>query len=248
VTTHCDTNGETCDAESRITRSLLGWGAIAAPLYLATVLAQMFTRDGYHLERHAVSLLTNGQYGWIQRTNFILTGLMVIAGAIGARRALRNGIGAAWAPRLLALYGLAMIPAGLFIPDPMNGFPKGAPVGMPAHATWHSNLHFAFASASFAALIATCAVMTRRWRVTGEPGWSNYSAGSAAALLGATIALAANANHGATNLLAFIAITFAMGWVSIVSIHLSRAVGYATRNAPDSDLSRTPTRLTTATG
>jgi Protein of unknown function (DUF998) len=41
---------------------------------------QMLVRDGFDIRRHALSLLTNGDLGWIQILNFVLTGLLVIAG------------------------------------------------------------------------------------------------------------------------------------------------------------------------
>ena len=47
-------------------------------------LAQALTRDGFDLTRHPWSLLTNGDLGWIQITNFVLTGLMVLAFAARA--------------------------------------------------------------------------------------------------------------------------------------------------------------------
>ena len=52
---------------------------------------QMLVRDGFDIRRHALSLLTNGDLGWIQILNFVLPGLLVIAGAFGMRRALRWG-------------------------------------------------------------------------------------------------------------------------------------------------------------
>jgi hypothetical protein len=77
---------------------------------------QMLVRDGFDIRRHALSLLTNGNLGWIQILNFVLTGLLVIAGAFGMRRALRWGRGRTWGPLLLGVHGLGLIGAekGLF--------------------------------------------------------------------------------------------------------------------------------------
>jgi hypothetical protein len=58
----------TCTPAARITRSLLGYGIIAGPLYAVVALAQALTRDGFDLSRHAWSLLVNGELGWIQIT------------------------------------------------------------------------------------------------------------------------------------------------------------------------------------
>src|SRR4030088_2017127 len=52
----------------------------AGPFYVAVSLAQALTRDGFDLTRHAWSMLANGSLGWIQITNLIVTGLIVISG------------------------------------------------------------------------------------------------------------------------------------------------------------------------
>jgi hypothetical protein len=62
------TTTTSCDHESRTTKSLLGYGVIAGPLYVAVSLAQALTRQGFDPTRHAWSLLSNGGLGWIQVT------------------------------------------------------------------------------------------------------------------------------------------------------------------------------------
>jgi hypothetical protein len=61
---------------NQVTRSLLGYGVLAGPLYVGVSLAQALTRDGFELTRHAWSLLSNGSLGWLQIANFLVTGLM----------------------------------------------------------------------------------------------------------------------------------------------------------------------------
>jgi len=131
-----------CAPADRVTKSLLGYGVIAGPIYVVVALAQAVTREGFDLARHQWSLLANGSNGWIQVANFVVTGLMVIAFAVGLRRALRPGKGACWAPRLIAVYGASLIAAGVFRADPALGFPVGAPE-QPAAISWHGMLHFA---------------------------------------------------------------------------------------------------------
>ena len=72
------------------TRRLLACGMAAGPLFLAAALIQALTRPGFDLTRDAVSLLSIGSLGWIQITNFLLTGVLFIAAAAGLRRALRG--------------------------------------------------------------------------------------------------------------------------------------------------------------
>src|SRR2546421_58410 len=116
-----------CDPATRVTKSLLGYGVIAGPLYVVASLTQALTRNGFDLTRHQWSLLSNGGLGWVQITNFVVTGLMVIAGAAGLRRALGSGRGATWAPRLVGVYGAGLVCAGVFRADPALGFPPGTP-------------------------------------------------------------------------------------------------------------------------
>ncbi len=65
-----------CDPADNVTRSLLGYGAIAGPFYLVSGLIQGVIREGFDLTRHALSLLSNGQHGRVQVTH-------VLASAVG---------------------------------------------------------------------------------------------------------------------------------------------------------------------
>jgi hypothetical membrane protein len=114
--------------ENKVTRSLLIASLIAGPIYLVVGLAQALTRSGFDITRHALSLLSNGDLGWIQVTNFLVSGLLVIAGAVGMRRAL-EGKGKTWGTLLIGVYGLGLIGASIFKADPAMGFPIGTPEG-----------------------------------------------------------------------------------------------------------------------
>src|SRR5947207_141810 len=79
---------------------LLVGGAVAAPLWFGVVVVQMLTRPGFDLRRHAISVLDLGDLGWVQVTNFVVAGLLMVACAAGLRRALRSGPAATWGPLL----------------------------------------------------------------------------------------------------------------------------------------------------
>ena len=83
--------------------TLLGYGVIAGPIYVAAVAVQMMIRDGFDPTRHAASQLANGDLGWIQIATFLLTGAMTIAAAVGVRRALGPGRLSAWAALAIRL-------------------------------------------------------------------------------------------------------------------------------------------------
>src|SRR5687767_9892236 len=94
---------------ARTTRTLLGCGMLAGPLYLLVYFAQAFARAGFDITRHPASVLSNGDLGWIQITSFFVTGLLLIAGALGMRRALHPGRAGTWGPILFALSGVALM-------------------------------------------------------------------------------------------------------------------------------------------
>jgi len=213
----------TCDPATRVTRSLLGYGVIAGPLYVTVSLAQALTRDGFDLTRHPWSMLSNGDLGWLQITNFVLVGLMVIAFAVGLRRALASGRGATWAPRLIAVYGASLIGAGAFRADPAFGFPVGTPAG-PAPVSWHGMLHFMVGGIGFACLIAACFALARRFTSEGRRGWAVYSRVTGVLFLAGFVGIASGGGSAATTLAFVAAILVAWAWVSAVAVDRYRLV------------------------
>src|SRR3954454_5768679 len=135
----------------RITKSLLGYGVIAGPIYVLAVAGQMATRDGFDPTRHAASQLANGDLGWIQIATFLVTGAMTIAAAIGVRRALGPGLLSAWASGLLGGFGACLVAAGVFGADPSDGVPPGTAPGM-GELSGHGLAHFMVAAIGFACL------------------------------------------------------------------------------------------------
>src|ERR1700754_1044163 len=130
------------DASARITRALLACGVAAGPLFVLLILGQAMTRDGFDPRRHPLSMLSLGEQGWIQITNFLISGLLVVASAAGLRRVLRPGsAGRTWGPLLIGVYGAALIWAGVFTTDPAEGYPPGTPDGGPVQFSWHGQLH-----------------------------------------------------------------------------------------------------------
>src|SRR3982751_5797551 len=88
------------------TRTLLTAGAVAAPLWAGVSLAQVATRDGFDITRRPLSLLSTGSLGWLQITNFVVAGVLFLAGAGGLRRVMTGTPGGRWAPRLVRTAGL----------------------------------------------------------------------------------------------------------------------------------------------
>jgi hypothetical protein len=141
------------------TRWLLGCGVTVGPFYLAVGLAQAFMREGFDFSRHPLSVLENGHGGWIQVANLALSGLMVIAAALGFRRVLGPKSRAlSW---FLGVYGAGMIVASVFRADPMDGFPVGTPVGPPTSISTSGLVHFAAGGIGFLCLAVSCFLAAR---------------------------------------------------------------------------------------
>jgi hypothetical protein len=210
---------QNCTPAARTTRSLLGYGIIAGPIYVAVSLAQALSRDGFHLHTHAWSLLANGAFGWIQIANFVLTGLMTVAAAVGVRRGLAPGRARTWAPALIGAYGASLAAAGVFRADPAQGFPLGAP-DVPA-VTWHGTLHFVFGGIGFLCLIVACFVLAGRFAGEGRARLAWFSRGTGVLFL-AGFAGIASGSHGPVTLAFVAAVVIVWAWMSTVSIHLYR--------------------------
>src|SRR5712691_3784947 len=112
-------------SDEKLTRVLLLCGVVAGPLYIIVGGIEMLTRPGFDPTRPDLSLMSNGDWGWIHISLFVLTGLLTIAGAVGMRRVLTGSRGGTWGPILVGIYGLGLIGAGFFVADPAWGFPPG---------------------------------------------------------------------------------------------------------------------------
>ncbi|MEV4949001.1 DUF998 domain-containing protein [Streptomyces sp. NPDC053755] len=152
-------------------RLLPAAGIAAGPLFLAAGLAQGLTRDGFDFTRNALSQLSLGALGWIQVTAFLLTGLLVIGGAIAIRRALGDAPGGTWAPRLLGVFGASFLLAGVFHADPGTGFPAGAPADRVTSLSAHGTVHMLSGTVGYLALCAAFLVLARHFAARRR-GWA----------------------------------------------------------------------------
>ena len=212
----------TCDPRTRVTRSLLAYGVIAGPVYVAAALAQALARPGFDLSRHQWSLLANGHLGWIQIANFAVTGLMVIAFAAGLRRVLGGGAGSR-APGLVTVYGASLIAAGIFRADPALGFPAGTPEG-PGPISWHGLVHFAAGAVGFTCLAIACFAVARWYVAEGRRGWAWYSRSTGVVFLAGFAMVASGKGSQPANLAFVAAVVLVFGWLTAVAAQRYRAV------------------------
>jgi hypothetical membrane protein len=206
----------TLDRGAAVTRSLLGWGVVAGPFYVVIGLVLALTRPGFDLTRHALSMLTLGDLGGLQRANLVLTGCMVIAAALGITRAIRNGRGLAIGV-LVAVDGVALVLSAVFIPDPGNGFPPGTVAGSISAS---GVLHLVFGAIGFVAM-AAAAFAHSSWSRRTTPG----RAGAASLLAGLVILIgffggAALATSPVGIALLWLAVLTQFGWLALASAQI----------------------------
>ena len=144
------------------TTVLLSSGLAAGPLFLLAAVAQGITREGFDLSHQPISFLSLGDLGWLQITNFLVTGVLVLLFATGVRRTLRGGAGGTFGPIGLVGLGLGLVVAGLFPPDPGFGYPVGTPDGLPIHTTYRSSLHGLGFTLSFLFFVMTALAFARQ--------------------------------------------------------------------------------------
>jgi len=138
------------------TKRFLACGTIAGPVFVLAFFIEGATRANYSALRHPVSSLAIGPSGWMQMINFFITGALVLAAAIGLRRAFRPAF---WGPVLIGVVAVGFIGAGLFTTDPIGGYPPGTPL-LPVR-TLGGLLHLLFSAPVFLVWPFACFVFSR---------------------------------------------------------------------------------------
>ncbi|MEV2240637.1 DUF998 domain-containing protein [Micromonospora sp. NPDC049891] len=141
-------------------------GTVGAVLFVLVFLIDGWSRPGYAPARHPISALALGRRGWIQTTNFIVSGSAITVGAVGT---VLDGPGILLGA-LLAVFGLSLVASGVFRMDPMLGYPPGAPAGTPEEHSAQHRLHdlagaVVFLSLPLAAAIGIFTLPGTTWRI-----------------------------------------------------------------------------------
>jgi hypothetical protein len=211
------------------TKTLLACGAIAGPLFTLAWAVEGATRAHYYPLRHPVSSLELGDLGWTQRANFLVAGGLTLAFAIGLRRALRPLGGSTWGPLLVGAHAIGLLGAGIFVTDPVSGYPPGTPDHLQTYGSVHAALHDLFSVGTFVGLPIACLVMARRFAGWGQRGWALYSAASGVGFAVAFV-LTSMAFNQVEQLVAFgglfqrATVTVGWTWLTLLAVHLLRGL------------------------
>jgi hypothetical protein len=208
------------------TPALLACGVVAGPLFVAVAVLQALTREGFDPSRHPLSLLRLGALGWIQSTNVVVAGLLVVAFAVGLRRVLHPGRGSRWGPLPIGAYGVGLVAGGVFVADAGGGFPPGTPAGAPEQLSWHGILHDVAHLLALLSLTLACLVLARRFAGLGQRGWASYCVAAGVALLG----LMAWPDRDTVLVQLAVAIALGRAWLSALAARLLTRLLDATRS------------------
>jgi hypothetical protein len=198
-----------------MTETLLIVGVVTAMVFVAVLLIEGALRPGYDPTYHTGSELSLGDRGWIQIANFLQMGLGMLAFTVGVNRTLDTAVGSV----LLAIFGIGMIAAGVLLPDPIRGYPPGAPTGTPDEVTWHHKVHHVIGGpVAFFAIFGAC--LTLAFRLDGV--WRLYTVLTAVAGLALTIstAVAYQRDAAKTGLVQRALILVYWSWIVLLGIHL----------------------------
>jgi Protein of unknown function (DUF998) len=215
---HMETSVQRPGEQSVAIKLLLACGAIGPLLNVIVILVLGATRPGYSAWQMPDSSLELGVGGWIQITNYLATGVLLLVFAIGLRRVLRTGRGSTWGPVLLGIYGLTFIGAAIFVTDPVLGYPPGAS----STPTVHGTLHDLFGQLQFISLSVACFVLARRDVAdAARRGWIWYSVATGLLVAASDVFFALTFELGGpAGLIERIGIIGGCSWITLLAIRL----------------------------
>ncbi|MDP1700197.1 MAG: DUF998 domain-containing protein [Aestuariivirga sp.] len=156
-------------------RALLFSGIAAGLLFFIVPTIEVFRRPGFDIQRHAISVLSLGEGGWIMKAVFIVCGILTLMCALGIYMELARGWVRFAAPLLIGAYGLGLMLAGLFDAPAGLGFPPGTPQDQAPVMMAGAILHSVAFMVAFSSLIASCFVFALYFLHAQQAIWAAIS-------------------------------------------------------------------------
>jgi len=190
-------------------------GVSTAVVFVAVLFVEGARRAGYDPTYHTGSELSLGDRGWIQTANFLQMGVGMFAFALGVDRTLDAPVGAA----LLGIFGVGMVVAGVFRPDPLRGYPPEAPNGTRDGVSVNHRIHDVISGpVAFLAIFGACLVLAGRL----DGVWRLYTLLTAIVGLVLTVGTALSYQRDAakTGLVQRALILVYWSWIVLLGLHL----------------------------
>ena len=208
------------------TKKLLISGIIAGSLFTLSWLIVGATREGYNPLRHPISSLSIGNHGWTQITTFLVVGTLLFGFAIALMRVLKSQGVSVWGARIIALCAIGLIGAGLFVSDPLSGYPSGLHT-LRENRSLSGVLHDVFSAFLFIGYPFATYKFARIFMKQKEAGWAIYTIISGLVFICFFIItsmgfgqVAGFVEYG--GLFQRITITIFWCWITLVAIHFLR--------------------------
>jgi hypothetical protein len=121
--------------------------------------------------------------------------------------------------------GIGLIGAGLFVADPLNGYPPGTPL-LSLEYTLNGRLHRLFSALVFVfGLPGACFVLAQMFNRAGQRGWALYSTVTGAAFLALFVVTSlgfgqVGAMPAVAGLFQRITLTVAWVWVTLLAVKM----------------------------
>jgi hypothetical membrane protein len=156
-------------------------GMIGSAFFVAVFTIEGLLRPGYDWRSTFISALSLGPRGWIQITNFLVLGTLMLLFTWGVAAEFREGKASRFGPILLAIIGIGFLVSGPLVMDP-----TGTAV---AEMTPHGIAHQLFGAIVFTLAPIVCFVFFRRFR--SDPDWRWFAWWTLAAGIVITLAIIA---------------------------------------------------------
>jgi hypothetical protein len=199
-----------------MTEGLLLLGVATALTFYAVMAIEGARRPGYDWTYHTGSELEIGEGGWLMRASFVLMAVGMVAYAAGIHRALDTRVGAA----LVGVFAVGNLLEGVFIPDPVRGFPAGAPtLPPPRPLSRPARVHDVVAPVMFVALLGACLAVATRvdgWLVVYSVA---TAVGGLALMVSTALSYARDAPRTGVVQRGFLAVAYL--WIVVVGLDLA---------------------------
>lgn len=140
-------------------------GMAGSVLFVSVFTIEGYLRPGYDPRSMFVSELSFGPRGWIQITNFIATGLLVLLFARAIAAEFTRGRASKAGPAILTIIAFSLLVSGPLVMDPAST-PRDL-------MTLRSRLHWGFGALVFSLSPVSCFVFWSRFR--RDPTWRSLA-------------------------------------------------------------------------
>lgn len=140
-------------------------GMLGSALFITIFTIEGYLRPGYNPISMYISELSLGPRGWIQVTNFILSGALLLIFAWGIRSQFKEGKASKAGPTLLVIIAACLLLSGPFVMDTAN-----TPIDQ---MTTSGLMHQLLGAVVFLLMPISCFVFWRRFR--SNPNWRNLN-------------------------------------------------------------------------